>query len=509
VALLAVVSNRTGTTANVAVVADGTTFPGVSSLNPAPGERTAVAVTSGLSAGRVRVVSSQVVDVELFVVGVYVSSITPTLTPASGVGPSGLVFDPLGRLTTTTAGGVTVEYSYLADGTRVAARTQGGAQVYYLGGIEATRTTGGVWSQVRRTYPYGGVTVASRTTTPTATQVSWLLGDRQGSITTTVTAGTATTRWYLPYGGRRGPSPGSVPTTTGFLGQHEDGSGLTHLEHRDYDPTTGVFITIDPLVASTGDPYSYAAGNPTTLSDPNGLCATNTLWTNVFGNAIVNWAAGCVADAAATVNEYVDKSAESLVRAGELGDAWVNPNAWAGYRPSQNPMTQRFRSMAVLMARITIEGILVQVQAQFEAASSFGLLPGRSAATEGIASATTRSAPEAATSAASGASNAATAPALARQLAFEEASSIFTSSGGLKRSVIDASREIIPGTDLSSGQLIKTLTADGSSIADWGKFSTPTFNSPSGPFQVHFYMNPSTGIVHYLDDFKVVFNGPR
>jgi RHS repeat-associated protein len=62
-----------------------------------------------------------------------------------------------------------------------------------------------------------------------------------------------------------------VPTTTGFLGKHEDGSGLTHLEHRDYDPTTGVFITVDPLVASTGDPYSYAAGNPTTLSDPNGL----------------------------------------------------------------------------------------------------------------------------------------------------------------------------------------------------------------------------------------------
>jgi RHS repeat-associated protein len=57
------------------------------------------------------------------------------------------------------------------------------------------------------------------------------------------------------------------------LGKHEDGSGLTHLEHRDYDPTTGVFITVDPLVATTGDPYNYAAGNPTTLSDPNGLCA--------------------------------------------------------------------------------------------------------------------------------------------------------------------------------------------------------------------------------------------
>jgi RHS repeat-associated protein len=270
VALLAVVSNRTATTSNVAVVADGTTFPGVSSLNPAPGERTAIAVTSGLSSGRVRVVSTQVVDVELFAVGVYVTSITPTITAVSGVGPGVLGFDPLGRLTSTTTGGVTVGYSYLADGTRVAARTQGGGEVYYLGGIEATRTSG-VWSQVRRTYPYAGVTIASRTSTATGTGVSWLLGDRQGSVTTTITTGAVSTRWYRPYGAARGPSPASPVVTTGFLGKHEDPSGLTHLDHRDYDPTTGTFITIDPLVATTGEPYQYATGNPTTLSDPTGL----------------------------------------------------------------------------------------------------------------------------------------------------------------------------------------------------------------------------------------------
>lgn len=66
-----------------------------------------------------------------------------------------------------------------------------------------------------------------------------------------------------------------------------------------------------------------------------------------------------------------------------------------------------------------------------------------------------------------------------------------------------------PGTALKNTQLIKNLTADGSNLADWGKYTTRTFNGPSGPFQVHFYMNSSTGTVHYLDDFKVVFNGPR
>jgi hypothetical protein len=43
------------------------------------------------------------------------------------------------------------------------------------------------------------------------------------------------------------------------------------LNNRYYDPTVGVFISVDPLVSKTGTPYLYANGNPTTLSDPSGL----------------------------------------------------------------------------------------------------------------------------------------------------------------------------------------------------------------------------------------------
>jgi hypothetical protein len=45
------------------------------------------------------------------------------------------------------------------------------------------------------------------------------------------------------------------------------------LNNRYYNPTVGVFLSVDPMVAKTGDPYLYAAGNPTTFSDPSGLCA--------------------------------------------------------------------------------------------------------------------------------------------------------------------------------------------------------------------------------------------
>jgi hypothetical protein len=39
---------------------------------------------------------------------------------------------------------------------------------------------------------------------------------------------------------------------------------------RYYDPTTGQFLTVDPLVVQTGQPYSYTAGDPINDVDPTG-----------------------------------------------------------------------------------------------------------------------------------------------------------------------------------------------------------------------------------------------
>jgi hypothetical protein len=40
---------------------------------------------------------------------------------------------------------------------------------------------------------------------------------------------------------------------------------------RYYDPTTGQFLTVDPAVSITGQPYSYAGDDPVNESDPTGL----------------------------------------------------------------------------------------------------------------------------------------------------------------------------------------------------------------------------------------------
>jgi hypothetical protein len=113
-----------------------------------------------------------------------------------------------------------------------------------------------------------------------------------------------------------------------------------------------------------------------------------------------------------------------------------------------------------------------------------------------------------AAAAGAGADNVVNGLRLGQQLARESAESAFTSSGRLSQGAIGESRQIISGSKLGNKDLIQRLTSDGSSIADWGKYATRTYQSPSGDFQALFYMNRGTGAIDY--DYKAIFNGvPR
>jgi hypothetical protein len=98
--------------------------------------------------------------------------------------------------------------------------------------------------------------------------------------------------------------------------------------------------------------------------------------------------------------------------------------------------------------------------------------------------------------------NVANGPRLAAQLTEQEAKSVFTRTGGLQRSVIRGSRVIVDGRELGNKLLVRMLTSDGSNIGDWAKYSTPTFRSPTGPFDVHFYYNFRTDEVFTDLDYK-------
>jgi RHS repeat-associated protein len=57
----------------------------------------------------------------------------------------------------------------------------------------------------------------------------------------------------------------------GYAGGYTDPTGLIYLINRYYDPATGQFLSLDPYLNSTRQPYIYADGNPVTFTDPVGL----------------------------------------------------------------------------------------------------------------------------------------------------------------------------------------------------------------------------------------------
>jgi RHS repeat-associated protein len=73
---------------------------------------------------------------------------------------------------------------------------------------------------------------------------------------------------YSTYG-KQSNSAGAA-TPFGFSGAYTDPTGLVYLIHRYYDPSTGQFISVDPKVATTVQPYAYAGDDPLNATDPLG-----------------------------------------------------------------------------------------------------------------------------------------------------------------------------------------------------------------------------------------------
>jgi RHS repeat-associated protein len=103
---------------------------------------------------------------------------------------------------------------------------------------------------------------------------TFLHHDGLGSIRAmTATNGEVTATYEYGPTGTVVSHTGIDTSSIGFVGQYHmhTAKPLIYMRARTYDPLTDQFLSVDPVVDSTGEPYSYAADNPVNRGDPSGL----------------------------------------------------------------------------------------------------------------------------------------------------------------------------------------------------------------------------------------------
>ncbi|MFC8765750.1 polymorphic toxin-type HINT domain-containing protein [Streptomyces sp. NPDC057193] len=216
----------------------------------------------------------------------YTSDTTGNTTKriTAGGTTTGFTWDRRNKLTsadTDNNGTDDITYLYDANGNRLIEATST-TRTLYLGETEITVTTNGQAIDGQRHYTHPGAPATLRTTggKTSGHKLTVLLADHHNTSTTAVEQTKdqeISRRAFDPYGNLRGTQPADWPSRHTFLGTGIDdpATGLTHIGAREYDPTTGRFISADPLIDLT-DPlqmngYTYSNGNPVTYSDPTGL----------------------------------------------------------------------------------------------------------------------------------------------------------------------------------------------------------------------------------------------
>lgn len=186
------------------------------------------------------------------------------VTPPAGSATT-LGYDQANRLTSY---GTTATYGYNGDGLRMS-KTVSGTTTQQTWGASGRLPVVLVDGTTNYIYGVGGLPVEQVSGSTTLYYHQDQLGstraltDASGSVVGTYT--------YDPYG-KPTASTGTATTALGFASQYTDAeSGLIYLRNRHYDPSTAQFLTRDPAVATTREPYSYVAGNPLNGTDPSGL----------------------------------------------------------------------------------------------------------------------------------------------------------------------------------------------------------------------------------------------
>ncbi|WP_328674976.1 RHS repeat-associated core domain-containing protein [Streptomyces sp. NBC_00343] len=225
-----------------------------------------------------------------------------TQTRDTSIGDQTLLWNNAEQLTSVSNSttGTATSYIYDADG-NLLLQIDPAATTLYLGSEQITlNDAAGTATGVRYYGAPGGTTIIR---TGTGTNYGFeLAADQHGtnSLYLDYTAQNPTWRQFDPYGNPRGTTISWADNRT-FLNKATDTStGLTDIGAREYDPTTGRFISLDPELEATSPQelggYTYAGDNPVSESDPTGLCMADICGVGTPKGNVVGGSSGIITD---------------------------------------------------------------------------------------------------------------------------------------------------------------------------------------------------------------------
>jgi RHS repeat-associated protein len=205
----------------------------------------------------------------------YMPPATVTLTSnANGnlvaKGADAFAYDQANRLTSANVAGNIETYAYDGDGVRFSRTVGGGPAIRYVSDVNTSLPV--TIDDGSRKYVWGlGLAYAV-----SGSSIDVYHADRLGSVraisdaTGAVIATYRTDEFGVPTG-----DTGSGTQPLGFTGAPRDGTGLSYLRARYYDPSLGRFMSRDGWAGSEYAPrsthrFTYVGNNPTTDRDPSG-----------------------------------------------------------------------------------------------------------------------------------------------------------------------------------------------------------------------------------------------
>jgi RHS repeat-associated protein len=204
------------------------------------------------------------------------------ITKNDSTGITTYAWDFENRMTSVTlpASGGTVSFKYDPFGRRIYKSSSTATSVYAYDGdnlIEETNASGAVVARYSQ-----GLNIDEPLAMLRSSATSFYNADGLGSITSLANAAGALAQTYtFDSFGKQTASTGSLTNPFQYTGRESDSeTGLYYYRARYYDPSTGRFLSEDPLGNSGDGPnfYDYALNEPVGLFDPSGANAQPRVW---------------------------------------------------------------------------------------------------------------------------------------------------------------------------------------------------------------------------------------